>query len=140
MRKLLTGMAGLAAMLSIGVTQAEAARYDGGIKGEPDASLSIFVKNFEGDRYVTRINFKNVPVRCESGRSTTSGSGPAGRDSDFGLRVKQREFSGRWHYGRIDGKFKGSGKVTGELSLNIEVDAAHGECKSGRLEYVAREG
>ncbi|MDQ2675189.1 MAG: hypothetical protein M3Y34_00130 [Actinomycetota bacterium] len=140
MRKLLACAAGLVAMLSVGTTQAEAAKLDGHIKGEPDATLTILVKNFKGDRYVTRVNFKDIPVRCESGRSTTSGSGPAGRDGEFGLPVKEREFSGRWHYGRIDGKFKGSGKVTGELSLTIEVDAAHGECKSGKLEYVVREG
>ena len=140
MRKLLTLAAGSIAVLGLVAPHAEAAKFEGGIKGEPDASLSILVKNIEGDRYVTRVNFKNVPVRCESGNSTTSGSGPAGRDDAPGLRVKQREFSGRWHYGRIDGKFKGSGKVTGQVSITTETDPSHGECKSGRLDYVVREG
>jgi hypothetical protein len=126
-------------MFFIGTTQAEAAKFDGGIKGEPDASLSILVKKIEGARYVTRINFKDVPVKCENGQNTTSGTGSAGKDGSLGLKVKQREFSGRWDYGKIEGKFKGAGKLAGEISIAVDAGPPRGECRSGRLDYVVRD-
>ena len=138
MRKLLTGVAGMAAVFSLGTGQAQAAELKGGIKGEPDASLSLIVKKINGERYVTRVSFKDVPVRCDSGRSETSGAGPAGKTGDFGLEVKQREFSGPWHYGKIDGKFKGAGKVAGQLSMKFDA-GSRGECRSGKLDYVVRD-
>ena len=139
MRNLLTGVAVAAGMFGIGATQAGAAEFEGGLKDEPQASLSIVVKKIEGARYVTRIKFENVPVKCENGQSLVDGAGPAGQGSNPGLRVRQREFSGPWRYGKIDGKFKGGGKLTGEISITVNGDQAHGECRSGRLGYVVRD-
>ena len=40
---------------------AQAAEYKGEIKGRADTSLTLKVKAIEGDRYVTRIEFKKIP-------------------------------------------------------------------------------
>ena len=122
----------------IGVAPAEAARYKGEIKGEPDASLTLKVKNFEGDRYVTRVIFKDIPVECNDGAHTTSGDGKAGA-SPPGLLIQQREFSGPWDFGKIDGKARGGGKIAGTVSVRTKQDPPLGLCKSGELEYVVEQ-
>lgn len=139
MRKFLIGVAGFAVAAGIGVPQAEAAELTGGIKGEPQTSLRIQVRNIEGARYVTRITFKDIPVQCDSGPSTTSGSGTAGGEGEPGLAVESREFSGPWKFGKVKGKFKGGGKLTGTLSISVDSGGPQGECRSGRLEYVVHD-
>lgn len=129
-----TGVAAILAFGVIGVAPAEAARYKGEIKGEPEASLTLKVKKFEGDRYVTRVIFKKIPVECNDGDHTTSGDGKAGGNP--GLLIQQREFSGPWDFGKIDGKARGGGKIAGIVSVKTQQDAPLGLCKSGDLEYV----
>jgi hypothetical protein len=121
------------------VTQAEAAELKGGIKGEPDTTLRIQVKNVEGARYVTRITFKDIPVQCESGPGSTSGTGSAGEQGEPGLEVESRKFSGPWKFGEVKGKFKGGGKLTGILSISKDAGAPQGDCNSGKLDYVVRD-
>ena len=64
-----TGLVVVLAVALTGTSTAQAATYNGEIKGEPDASLKLTVKDIEGDRYVTRIGFKKIPVNCEGGMS-----------------------------------------------------------------------
>ena len=135
MHRFATGVAVVIAMGVIGVAPAEAARYKGEIKGEPGASLTLQVKKSEGDRYVTRIAFKDIPVECNDGNHTTSGDGRAGANRD-GLLIQQREFSGPWDFGKIAGKARGGGKIAGTVSIKTQQGAPLGTCKSGDLEYV----
>ena len=91
--------------------------YKGDIKGEPDASLSLTVKKDEGDRYVTRIAFKKIPLQCDNGPTETSGDATAGKPDSPGIEIKGGEFSGPWNYGKVSGKARGGGKLAGTISL-----------------------
>ena len=123
------------AMGVIGVAPAEGARYKGQIKGEPGASLTLKVRNIEGDRYLTRVIFKDIPVECNDGTHTTSGDGKAGANPP-GLVIEQREFSGPWDFGKIAGKARGGGKIAGTVLVKTQQDPPLGTCKSEELEYV----
>jgi hypothetical protein len=137
-RKLLIGLVSFAATAGFGLAQAEAAEYKGGIKGDPDASLSIVVKKIDGARYVTRVNFDDVALQCDGGDTKTGGSGTTGKDGEPGLKVKQLEFSGPWKYGKVSGKFKGGAKLTGTVSIKVDAGPPLGDCKSGNLDYVVK--
>ena len=136
MRRFLLGLSCVVAVSAVGVASAEAATYKGGIKGEPDTSLKIQVKKFQGDRFVTRITFGDLPVHCESGNTETSGSGVTDGD---GLEVKKKKFEGGWEFGKVKGKFKGSGKLTGRISIAVDAGQPFGDCESGNLDYVTEE-
>jgi hypothetical protein len=123
-------------VLAVGAGVAQAATFKGGIKGEPQTSLKLKVKKINGDRFVTRVIFDNIPVSCNNGDGESSGEGPAGED---GLEVKQREFSGEWKYGTIKGRFKGGGKLTGKITVSVDAGPPQGQCDSGKLPYVVRD-
>jgi len=125
------------AVLLLGAT-AQAAQYKGGIKGEPSASLTLTVKAIEGDRYVTRIEFKRLPVECDGGQNRTSGDASAGKPGEPGIPIEGGEFKGPWDFGRISGKRRGGGKIAGTISLKTDQGPPAGECKTGELKYVVQ--
>jgi hypothetical protein len=134
-----TGLAVVLAVGLVGASSAQAATYKGGIKGEPDASLTMTVKKIDGDRYVTRIAFKKIPLHCEGGPTETSGDASAGKPGEPGIEIKGSEFSGPWNYGRVSGKARGGGKLAGTISLKTNAGGSLGDCKSGNLDYVVRD-
>jgi len=133
-----TGLAVLIAVGLVSVGSAQGAIYKGGIKGDPDASLKMTVKKIEGDRFVTRIEFKKIPLRCDEGRTEASGDATTGKPDSFGLQIKANEFSGPWEYGKVSGEATG-GKLKGTITLKTDAGPPHGECKSGKLKYVVRD-
>jgi hypothetical protein len=120
-------------------TLAHAAEYKGDIKGEPHASLSLTVKKDGGDRYVTRIAFKKIPVQCDDGPKTSSGDASAGKPDEPGIKIKGGEFSGSWDYGKVSGKARGGGKLAGTISLKTDAGGSIGVCKSDDLDYVVHD-
>jgi hypothetical protein len=133
-----TGLAVVVAVALAGASTAQAAVYKGGIKGEPDASLKLTVKKTMGDRYVTRVGFKKIPVRCDGGKSSTGGDASAGEPDSPGIEINGRKFSGPWDFGKISGKVRGGGKIAGTVSIKTDAGGSLGECKSGKLDYVVR--
>jgi hypothetical protein len=127
------------AVVLTGTATAQAARYTGEIKGEPEASLRLTVKSIQGDRYVTRIGFRKIPVDCENGQNTTGGDASAGENGSPGLVIQGGEFSGPWDYGKISGKARGGGRIAGTISIKTDGGGSLGECRSGKLEYVVRD-
>jgi len=134
-----TGLAVVMAVALAGASTAQAATYKGEIKGEPEASLTLIVKEIEGDRYVTRVEFKKIPVDCDGGNSTTGGDASAGGPGEPGIEIKGGEFSGPWNYGKLSGKVRGGGKIAGTISIKTDAGGSLGECKSGKLNYVVRD-
>ncbi len=134
-----TGLVVVLAVALTGASTAQAATYNGEIKGEPEASLKLTVKDIEGDRYVTRVGFKKIPVDCDGGESTTSGDASAGEPGEPGIEIKGGEFSGPWDFGKISGKVRGGGKIAGTVSIKTDAGGSLGECKSGKLDYVVHD-
>jgi hypothetical protein len=126
------------AALVLGAT-AHAAQYKGEIKGEPDASLKLTIKNIEGSRYLTRVEFKKLPVECEGGQNLTSGDASAGKPGEPGIMLEGGAFKGPWDFGRITGERRGGGKIAGTITLKTDEGPPTGECKTGELRYVVRE-
>ena len=139
MARFATGLALVIGVALVWVAPAQAAVYKGGIKGEPDASLGLTVKKIEGDRYITRISFKKIPVQCNNGPSTTSGDATAGKPNTPGVEIKGGEFKGPWEYGKVSGKARGAGKLAGTISLKTDADPPFGQCQSGDLNFVVRD-
>jgi len=134
-----TGLVVALAVGLVGAASAQAAKYEGGIKGEPDTSLTLKVKNIEGDRYVTRIEFKKIPLECEGGETETTGDASAGKPGEPGVEIKSGEFKGPWDYGKVSGKARGGGKIAGTISLKTDAGGSLGDCTSGDLDYVVRD-
>jgi hypothetical protein len=94
------------------------------------------VKNVDDGRAVTRITFKDILVACEGGNTKTSGSGTT---AGGGLEVKDRKFDGNWEYGKVKGTFKGSGKISGTVSISTDAGPPFGNCTSGNQDYVVKD-
>ena len=139
MARFATGLAAVIGAALVWSASADAAVYKGDIKGEPDASLSLTVKRDEGDRYVTRIAFKRIPLQCDNGPTETSGDATAGKPDSPGIEIKSGEFSGPWNYGKVSGKARGGGRLAGTISLKTDAGPPLGDCKSGDLDYVVRD-
>ena len=97
------------------------------------------VKNIEGDRYVTRIEFKKIPLDCEGGKTNTSGDASAGKPGEPGVEIKGGEFKGPWNYGKVSGKVRGGGKIAGTILLKTDAGGSLGNCSSGDLDYVVHD-
>jgi hypothetical protein len=134
-----TGLAVVIGAVLVWVAVAQAAVYKGGIKGEPETRLGLTVKKIEGDRYVTRISFKRIPVECNNGKNTSTGEASAGAPGTPGVEIRGGEFRGPWEYGKVSGEARGGGKIAGTISLKTEADPPLGLCKSGDLDYVVRD-
>jgi hypothetical protein len=133
-----TGLPVVLAAGLVGAASAQAAEFKGQIKGEPDTSLTLKVKKIDGDRYVTRIEFKKIPLECEGGKTDTSGDASAGKPGEPGIEIKGGEFKGPWNYGKISGKVRGGGKIAGTILLKTEASGL-GNCSSGDLDYVVHD-
>ncbi|HYH62472.1 MAG TPA: hypothetical protein VD766_11455 [Solirubrobacterales bacterium] len=138
MARFATGLAVVIGAVLVWVAVAQAAVYKGGIKGEPETRLGLTVKKIEGDRYVTRISFKRIPVECNNGKNTSTGEASAGAPGTPGVEIRGGEFRGPWEYGKVSGEATG-GKLKGTITLKTDAGPPHGECKSGKLKYVVRD-
>ena len=134
-----TGLVVVLAVGLVGAASAQAAEFEGQIKGEPDTSLTLKVKNIEGDRYVTRIEFKKIPLECEGGKTHDQRRRVGWQAWRTGRRDQGRRVQGPWNYGKLSGKVRGGGKIAGTISLKTDAGGSLGDCKSGDLDYVVHD-
>ncbi len=117
---------------------ADAAVYEGHIKGAPETVFDLTVAKKAGKRVVKRLDYDDVPFTCENGPGAHNGfnryfSGNRVRGGAFDVRVADPGF-----FTHLVGKLKPGGRAAGSYNQRVDFGPPQGVCKTGTLEWVAQ--
>ena len=115
---------------------AEAAVYEGKIKGEPDSTFEITVEREGGDKKVADMAWTGAPTRCDgmppeptSGSSGFTSGGRIHKDGSFKASLDASIVQNR-----IKGQLKPGGKAAGTFRTTYGMMTV---CRTGNLDWVA---
>jgi hypothetical protein len=116
---------------------AEAAVYEGHVKGIPGTQFDLTITKRNGKRFVDRLEYDEVPVTCENGPDAHNGfnnysSGNRVRGGAFDIRQPNPDF-----FTHLVGELKRGGRAAGTYKQRVNFGAPEGVCRTGELEWVA---
>ena len=117
---------------------AEAAVYEGHLRGAPATQFDVTISKRDGKRFVDRLDYDGIPFECEDGTHDLNGfnnyfSGNRVRRGAFDIR---EEALGGFY--RHVGELKGGGRAVGTYKQVVDFGPnPQGVCRSGKVEWVA---
>ncbi len=117
---------------------ADAAVYEGHIKGLPETRFDLTVGTKAGKRVVKRLDYDDVPFTCENGPGAHNGfnrysSGNRVRRGAFDVRTVDPGF-----FTHLVGKLKRGGGAAGTYNQRVDLGPPQSTCKTGTLAWVAQ--
>ena len=123
-------------LLAANGAAAEAASYEGQVKGDPKSQVDFTTKKQDGKRIITHISYLTAD-NCENGSSY------GGSTFDTKVRIRHGKWDKTYPYAppnslRFAGSLVAGGeKAKGIINWQAEFEQPTGLCTSGELEWVA---
>ena len=130
-------IAAAAAAVLVVAPAAEAAVYEGKLKGAPSSTFEFKMSNEGGTRVVRNFEVFMIPMTCDSGNMVYGFQGNASANVHADRSFKIRQDFGKSTSTKIRGAFNGTfEKATGTLRSRT-THVMFGECRSGKLGWRA---
>jgi hypothetical protein len=117
---------------------ADAAVYEGHLRGAPETQFDLTITKMDGKRFVDRLDYDEVPVNCENGPQAHNGfnnyfSGNRVRGGAFDIREPNPGF-----FTHLVGELKRGGRAAGTYKQRVDFGPPEGICRTGEVEWVAQ--